>query len=460
MLASIAALNPAVGGEGDTIMHFFWANQALDSADALFRSWAKPFFTLFAAPWTLFGFSGIKIFNILCGTAASYFSCRIAIDRNWPNYWLVPLIAFSGPAFISYLNTGLTEPFGALVLISGIYFLNKGGKWNLVFAYSLLSFLPFCRSEAQVLLPVFALYGVLNKQLKYIGLLAMGTLFYSIVGGFFREDFFWVFSSPYVGGASVYGQGKWSHYLERLNIMLSLPINLAFLIGFIATIVSSFKHKSFWRQEFLLIALVPSIFILAHSVVWTLGIYASAGLERVLIMVFPLIWLLALYGLNTLGQWIKRPYSSLAISLFLLSSWYSNYDRKEDFKHYFKQAYQIGPYQTLLTNEIYPFIQAEFPNYQNLQLVSDLPYLSILSGHNPLNLKEQVNWQRVDKAIYHQIEADAIFIWDSHNVPFYTGVDESFLKELSWLEPLKEWEMGGRKYIVLRANTEFPSSKP
>jgi len=454
VLASIAFLNPAVGGEGDTIMHFFWANQALSDPDALFRSWAKPFFTLFAAPWTLFGFAGIKVFNILCGVAASYFTSLYAIEKQWLRPFLIPLIAFSGPAFISYLNTGLTEPFAALVLILGLYLLNKGqsDKRMAFAAYSLLSFLPFCRSEAQVLLPLFALYGLLNKQLKYVPLLALGTLSYSIIGSYFRGDILWVFNSPYVAGASVYGSGTWSHYLERLNIMLSMPINLSFLVGLVLMLIIAFRKKAWAQNELLVIALPSLIFILAHSIVWTLGIYASAGLERVLILIFPLLWLISLYFLNTIVRYIPAKLNIVAAIVFFGLSGYSTIDRPHELKKYYQQAYAIGPYQKFLKKKVFPHVKEKYPDFRDKQLVSDLPYFSLLSGHNPLNPEEQVNWQRVELELYSQIDSNALFLWDSHNVPFYTKVDEEYLRSISWLNIQKEWEMGGRKYILLTSN--------
>ncbi len=456
ILAFMAVINPAVGGEGDTIMHYFWAKHVWTDAEALFRSWAKPFFTLFASPWTLFGFKGIKVFNILAGTSASYLASLYALERNWKYFFLVPVIAFIGPAYLSYLNSGLTEPFGALVLMAGVYLIRKNERNTIWLGYLLLSFLPFCRSEAQVLIPLFALYALLNKQYRFIPLLAIGTLVYSIVGSFYRNDLFWVFHSPYVAGASVYGKGNWSHYLERLNLMLSLPVNLVFLLGLVLSFLKSIRKESFRKKDASFLLLAPIIFISAHSTVWALGIYASAGLERVLILIFPLIWLLVVYTLQILLEKAPRGYRIPLLILFITASLYSSFDRPKVWKHYFNQAYQIGPYQNFIRNSIEPYIVDHFPDYRSRQLVSDLPYLSLLTGHNPLNPKEQVNWQRVEKSIFNQMHKNSLFIWDSHNVPFYTSIDEAKLKSISWLDVIQEWEMGGRKYILLETNNRYP----
>ena len=50
LLIIAAIVTPSVGGEGDTIMHYYIAEQALRDPIFFFHLWGKPFFTLFASP--------------------------------------------------------------------------------------------------------------------------------------------------------------------------------------------------------------------------------------------------------------------------------------------------------------------------------------------------------------------------------------------------------------------------
>lgn len=459
-LVIAAILSPSVGGEGDTIMHFFWAKQATIDSDALFRSWAKPFFTFWASPWTYFGFKGIKVFNILCGVSASFFASLIALRRNWKLTWLLPLLAFVGPAYIAYLNTGLTEPFAALVLILGIYLLDLGENRPVLrtWAYLLLSFLPFCRSEAQVLLPIFALYALSTNDWKKIIFLAFGSIFYALVGSFWHNgDVLWIIKSPYVAGASVYGKGTWFHYLDRLEVMMSQLVFSLVYLGTAFLVYHFIRNPRKLKFEVTLLLLPALTFLAAHSAVWALGIYASAGLERVMIMIFPLFWLLIIYGLEKLIVYLKTKHQRLVLVSLIPLSIASSLSQKDELKLYYQMAFQLGPYQKFIQNHIYPEVKAIYPDLEERHLVSDLPYFSILSGHNPLDSEQQVNWQRVDREIKEQLKPNSLFLWDSHQVPFYTKIDEDFLLNLNWLKQIKTWEMGGRKYILLEGTKQYPA---
>jgi len=458
ILAILAIKSPAVGGEGDTLMHFFWAQHVWTDPAALFNSWAKPFFTLFASPFSYFGFTGIKIFNILCGVLASLFATLYAARKGWQALWLIPILAFLSPAFSSYLNSGLTEPFAALCLLLCLYFLElgKGNQKYLIAAYSLVSFLPFCRGEAQVLIPVFLVYGLLNKQFRYLPLILLGSFMYGFLGSFYHQgDWLWFYQKAYVAGASVYGKGDWSHYFERMGIMMGAFYFLLILAGSIISIYWLFKKKDWWRQDFLLLFGSAWGFFAAHTMVWALGLYASAGLERVLIMVFPLFWLMGLLPFNLFWSKLKAK-QGYAILGFIAILGILNMMTDNRAEPYRKTAWDLGPYQTFLRNQVYPFLKERYPDLESRHLVNDLPYLAMLSEHNPLNIKEQSNWQRVQKEIWQQMHRSSLFIWDSHNVPFYTGLNEEKIGEIDWLSKIQSWEMGGRKYILLEANERYP----
>ena len=70
--------------------------------------------------------------------------------------------------------------------------------------------MPFVRNEALVILPLFFVALIWLKQWKAIPFLAFGFIFYSIVGGFYYDDFLWVVNEmPYKGNAQgIYGSGE------------------------------------------------------------------------------------------------------------------------------------------------------------------------------------------------------------------------------------------------------------
>src|SRR5689334_6797728 len=57
----------STGTEGghDTYMHYLFAKYAFKHPEHLLHQWAKPVFTLIAAPFCQFGLTGLIVFNIL-----------------------------------------------------------------------------------------------------------------------------------------------------------------------------------------------------------------------------------------------------------------------------------------------------------------------------------------------------------------------------------------------------------
>ncbi len=458
-LAFLAIHTPSVGGDGDTIMHYFWANYALSEPAAFFNNWAKPFFTLFAAPSTLFGFTGIKIFNIFCGVSASYLASILARDFQWKLYWLMPLIAFGGVSFAPYLFSGLTEPFAALVLILGIRLLQLGQEKNSYFywGFLLLSFLPYCRSEALVLLPLFALIGLYQKVYKATALLLFGTIFYSLSGSFFNDgNIFWLFDSPYKSGASIYGKGSWLHYFSRLKVMLGL-INYYLLllsIGF-SLIFYSYQRKLF-STSLLLIFAPAVLFFTAHTVVWALGIFASAGLERVLILTFPLYWLIIIHFLSFLSEYFGEFKKFFGVFLLLVLSLLSyKIHRLPNSIFYWDNATLLRPQQKFEKEVICRYLNSRYPNLAERKVISDLPFVALSLNINPLDPKQVSNWERVTKELWSDIPANSIFIWDSKTIPFYFQLDKEQVLDIPWLGLVKQFNFEDTEYLIFETNEKF-----
>lgn len=128
VLIWLALITEGTGGTGDTLLHFYYAQASWHEPIHFFNLWAKPLFTLFASPFAQFGFDGIQVFNAICGTGAVFLASLCAKNLGKGFYYLLPLLAFIAPGFHSYLFSGLTEPFSALVLIAVVYLLLKNQK--------------------------------------------------------------------------------------------------------------------------------------------------------------------------------------------------------------------------------------------------------------------------------------------------------------------------------------------
>ena len=96
----------------------------------------------------------------------------------------------------------------------------------------LVSFLPFVRSEGNMMLPLFALILLLRGQWKCLPLLAFGTVLYSIIGYFYYHDLFWIKTqNPYTGqNFDIYGSGELLRFVKGLSEIIGYPLIVLFVL--------------------------------------------------------------------------------------------------------------------------------------------------------------------------------------------------------------------------------------
>lgn len=289
--------------DGDSIMHFLYARFAPLHLALYFDHWAKPLYVFLASPFAQFGFNGVKIFNASVSLCAIVFTYLSAEKLGFKNSLISALFLIVSPGYYILTFSGLTEPLFALVLILSVYlFINK----KLLVSLILLSFLPFVRSEGMILCGVFAIFLVYKKMYRYLPLLLVGHIIYSIAGYLVYHDLLWVFTqNPYSTLQHVYGSGTLFHFADQLQYITGLPLYILFWVGTLACILNlrNFRYDAFFY--FIVIGGFFAFFI-AHSLFWYLGIFGSMGLNRVLVCVMPFCALIALKGFNLLEGILNR----------------------------------------------------------------------------------------------------------------------------------------------------------
>lgn len=441
----LAFLTDGTGGGGDSLTHYFFAQLSWKEPINFFNHWGKPFFTLFASPWAQVGFIGIKLFNILCGVLSSYLAALVAmrLAKPWP--WAIPIMAFVAPAYYTFLFSGLTEPFSSLVVIGSVYLcLSRKISWGLLLA----SFLPFCRSEAQVFLLFFFVFAVLNRSWKFTPLLLFGYIIYGLVGSIYMDSPLWVFEVPYNPSGSVYGHGEWLHYVDMLTHMIGTPFIILAGLGLVQFLRVAFIQGNFqWKSELWLVHGIFFSLFVGHTVVWALGIYGSAGLSRTLITVFPLLWIIMLDGLILLKDISNKLFAgrNYILPLALISIQGIITITSPVSKYYFKDHLTLNKEDQFIDAEIGPYIKEHYPEVHHF--VIDKPYLAIGLGINFIDPIERSNWN-----IYNHLENlrnPSLLIFDQQYVPVQYGIKLEQIRAEQKLEELKEWTSpSGLKYVL------------
>jgi len=308
--AVLVFLSEGTIGGADDITHYRYSRYAYQNPYFFLHHWGKPFFTALTSPFAQFGYNGVRIFNVLAGIAAAYFTYRTARILKLKYPVMTIFLVISSPLYTVLMLSGMTEILFSLVLIITIFlFYQKKYIWSAV----MLSFLPFVRTEGAVILPLFFVAYAWQKQWKAIPFLLVGFVFYSIVGSFHFNDILWVLREiPYKGNArDIYGSGELLHYVRASKYIFGFAMMILMVLGLLVWLVDLFlkkeKRPKDWLMEMLVIYLPFFLYFTAHSYVWWKGLGNSVGLIRVMAAIIPSAALLGALGWSRLMEWIPLP---------------------------------------------------------------------------------------------------------------------------------------------------------
>jgi len=190
---------------------------------------------------------------------------------------------------------------------------------------------------------------------------------------------------------------------------------------------------------------------MAHAIFWWQGIFNSMGLPRVLIAIVPIIAIISLVGLQTITDRIKNSViKKLIISGFtLLICFYPFYDRPQGVV--FDEKLFVLEENSLITEEVIPYIKKEFPDYTNAKLYFSHPYLSLALNVDYFDPKYYRKMQYLQTDI---ISKETIIIWDDWFSVTEGGISLEFLTSDNRIELMQTFQRQEKdrmiKYAVFK----------
>ena len=300
----------------DGLAHFAISRYAPKHPELFLDHWGKPLFTLLSSPFAQFGIKGVMIFNVLLYVICARFLVLLFSRLSIPAGWLSPLIIALSPVWFQVTMGGLTEPLFATLLVAGLYFFANEKYTAAAF---IVGWLPFARSEAIFILPLFGLAFIVLRQWVSLLLLASASIFMSLLGWFLLNDILWMIHNvPYVGAKDIYGSGSFFHFWDDLFLVTGTQIKYLSVVGLLAFLIKGWQEPK--RITFLLAFGSLILVFFGHSWFWYKGIFGSYGLLRVLATVLPLFVLFAFYGVSRISNKLPAPVVSgimLAVALHL-----------------------------------------------------------------------------------------------------------------------------------------------
>jgi len=319
----LSLLSTGTYGGADNLAHYRIARYAWLYPHLFLDHWGKPLFTILSAPFAVFGFQGIKTFNLLVGLLTAFFTYKTAGKLSVKNAWMVIFFVVFAPIYSVMMLTTMTEILFSFVLIFAVY-LFFSGKY--ISSAIIISFLPLARTEGIVILIVFLFTFIYNKKWKSLPFLLTGFLLFSLIGYFFYyHDFLWlIHEMPYSSDSGkIYGHGELLHFVNTAPKTIGFALGILSLFGIGIFLKDFFTRKELLKadQKMNVLLIIFGSFLAyfsAHSYVWWKGLGGSLGLIRVMVGIIPLWVIFSLFGYNLVEKWIGKRFKIIFRYLLLL----------------------------------------------------------------------------------------------------------------------------------------------
>jgi len=424
---------------GDSILHYLQAHQAMETTHYFMDMWAKPIFILLAFPFAKIGWIGMKTFNMLC-ILGSACGCKRIFEHYNTNGWYGVILCFFAYSFFLVQSSGLTEPLFTL-LLTWVILLELKNKSYL--SYTLLSFLPFIRSEGYIIIVIFIIYSVFNKRKRFIPMITIGTIIYGVIGLYYYHDFLWMYNqNPYAGVETKYGHGSSLHYIEQLPYVIGLPIFILLCIGILNFILNIQNY--ILTKDFFLIYGITIGYIVAHSIFWKFGLFHSFGLTRVLIVIIPLISIISFRGIlwienlfKSVDKKIIRTLSLISILIFPFTKSPMALSWENDIKLNNQQEITLMSNKWLNESEL-----DQLPTFTNIYFLAFISNRIIDNDNNIIEMKQLHN----DKL---KITKGSLIVWDSYFSITDSQISESYIVKNLNVKKLKTFSRDNDYKIVI-----------
>ncbi|MFA5322308.1 MAG: hypothetical protein WC373_06500 [Smithella sp.] len=286
----LSALSEGSWGGSDSFAHYLISHYAFKYPSLFLDLWGKPLFTILSSPFSHFGFFGMRMFNVLIAILTAFFTMLITKQLNLKWGFSSIIAILFAPVYFILIPSGMTELLLGFVLVLAIYlFFDEKYIWSAI----VVSFLPFARNEAVVMMPFFALAYFFRRSFVSLPFVFFGFFFFSLIGWHHFGNLFWIIkNNPYTGAAEIYGHGELLHFVKNSPEIFGIPFLIYFILG--ATFLCLNAKKRIENKNHslyvILLVLFPALtYFVAHSYVWWTGFGGSLGLTRVMAGIVPLM---------------------------------------------------------------------------------------------------------------------------------------------------------------------------
>lgn len=402
-------LSSGIYDASDGLAHYAIARYAPKHPELFLDHWGKPLFTLIAAPFTAFGIKGVMVLSTLLYSITALLLVLLGRKLSLRFTWVLPLFLAAIPVYFQVVMSGLTEVLFAAVLVAGLFAFAIERFW---LAALIITWLPFARSEAYFVVPLFVMAFIAKRQFVPVLLLAVGPLLMSFVGWLVLGDFLWIIhNNPYIGAKEIYGSGSFWHFTSAYESISGKAIFFTATGGIILAFWRLIRVGLSTKTVILVLAalIVLSVFF-GHSFFWANGLYGSLGLLRVIATVAPLFALLSLFFISAIAEQLVRPKMMIPAVLLVAVFSFVNLQRNQTFflkpEGYEIAAAEMGAW----------YRKSPYANSPNVWFMYPLVgYFLDIDDREPINSSQLWNLNRLMPS--NSIRENGLIIWEAQHAP-------------------------------------------
>jgi len=294
--------------------HFLYARDSWREPWRLVDVWGRPLFTLLYAVPALAGYPAAKMLTVLICIATAYQTWRLAVAMGLERASLVIPLLFLQSSYLLLSSETMTEPLFALVFVSALRLRHAHFDGAAMFLASLL---PLARPEGFFIVALWGLWVLLARdsgqspvrRALALRTLGVGMLAWWLLALAITHDPLWILHNwprNWSPSEVAYGHGSPFDYIRRSAEILGGWLLAPFAVGL--GILLAKRRASALTSSVLFILVV-------HTVLWSFGLFGSAGYPRYFVCVAPASALIMLVGWNAIADAIAKRSRALYLAI-------------------------------------------------------------------------------------------------------------------------------------------------
>jgi len=278
----------------DEIGHYLISRDAWRYPELIFNTWGRTVHTLIYMIPAAFGLLETRFWSIILSVATVFLTLDVAKKLTLPYWYLTPVFLLFQPWFaeLSFLN--ITQVPFSLLMVSVVWL---GLKNRYLFASLLAGMLPMVRHEGLALLALWTIFLIYQKNWRALLTGFVPYAMYNITSFWYIGTYpLAIFFQPTPN--EIYGSGAIYHYLIRLPHPQAVGIPLA-MLSFLGL------KQIFQSPKHILIACWYGSYFMLHTIIYSLGLFASGGYKFFLLPLAPAFACLCVMGLKEIDIYLQ-----------------------------------------------------------------------------------------------------------------------------------------------------------